>query len=71
MFDKAALEELAFYKMPFGKFKGSYLSELPESYLVWFKRNGFPENKLGRMMESVYEIKINGLEDVLRKIRRL
>ena len=71
MIDKAALKELAFYKMPFGKFKGSFLSELPEHYLVWFKRKGFPENKLGKMMESVYEMKVNGLEDILREVRRL
>jgi uncharacterized protein (DUF3820 family) len=63
------LEELAFAKMHFGKFKNSYLSDLPEAYLIWFKQKGFPANKLGQQMQEVLELKVNGLEDVLRKIR--
>ncbi|ARN78739.1 hypothetical protein BST97_12460 [Nonlabens spongiae] len=71
MNQKEQLVELAFYKMPFGKFKNVYLSDLPEAYLVWFKRKGFPAGKLGRLLESVYEMKVNGLEGVLREVRRL
>ena len=71
MNQKVRLVELAFYKMPFGKFKDAYLSDLPEAYLVWYKRKGFPTGKLGRLLESVYEMKINGLEGVLREVRRL
>ncbi len=67
---KEQLVELAFYKMPFGRFKGRYLSDLPEAYLVWFKRKGFPDGKLGRLLESVYEMKVNGLEGVLREVRK-
>ncbi|MBZ9779051.1 DUF3820 family protein [Psychroflexus sp. CAK8W] len=67
---KNALIELANAKMHFGKYKGYYLSDIPEYYLIWFKRKGFPENKLGRQMQEVLELKENGLEDILRRIRR-
>ncbi len=62
--------ELAFTKMPFGKYQGRYLSDIPEPYYVWFKQKGFPNNKLGRMLEEMYEIKVNGLEHIFRKIRQ-
>ncbi len=65
----ALLIKLAHAKMPFGKYKGRYLSDLPEAYLVWFKQKGFPKGELGRMLMEVHEIKINGLENLLRKIR--
>lgn len=64
------LLDLAKAKMPFGKFKDSYLINLPEAYLVWFKNQGFPKGKLGQQMASVYELKLNGLEDIVRKIQR-
>jgi uncharacterized protein (DUF3820 family) len=62
--------ELAHYKMPFGKFKGRYLVDLPEPYLVWFQQKGFPEGKLGQLLQIMLEIKINGLEPVIRKIQK-
>jgi len=65
----ARLIKLAHAKMPFGKYEGRYLSELPEAYVVWFKQKGFPKGNLGEMLMEVYEIKINGLEYLLRKIR--
>jgi len=64
------LTELANARMPFGKYKDRYLSDLPEPYLVWFSRTGFPEGKLGRMLASVLEIKLNGLEKLLAPLRR-
>ena len=64
------LTELANAKMPFGKYKDRYLSDLPEDYLVWFQRKGFPEGKLGRMLASILEIKINGLEKLLVPLRQ-
>ena len=67
--DKEKLLELAHYRMPFGKFKGRYLVDLPEAYLLWFRQKGFPEGKLGSLLESILEIKINGLEPLIRKIQ--
>lgn len=52
-------------RMPFGKHKGCKLIDLPENYIMWFARKGFPEGKLGAMLESIYEIKLNGLDYLL------
>lgn len=60
--------ELAQTKMPFGKFKGRLLVELPEPYLVWYKNQGFPNGKLGQQLQLMYEIKLNGLEYLIRDI---
>lgn len=54
--------------MPFGKFKGSLLLDLPEPYVVWFKQRGFPKGKLGQQMALIYEIKLNGMEKVFRPL---
>ena len=56
-------------RMPFGKYKGSRLVDLPESYVIWFSKEGFPEGELGKMLRAVYEIKLNGLEDLFRPLR--
>lgn len=63
------LEKLANTKMPFGKFKGKYLIDLPEHYIVWYHNKGFPAGKLGQMLHLVYELQLNGLEDLVRKLR--
>lgn len=63
--EKHELMALAEMKMPFGKYQGRYLAHLPEPYLVWFKQNGFPPGKLGRQLELMYEIKLNGLEQLI------
>ena len=49
-------------KMPFGKYKDWLLIDLPEPYVMWFSREGFPKGKLGEMLRVIYEIKLNGLE---------
>ncbi|MRI00360.1 hypothetical protein GH721_07390 [Kriegella sp. EG-1] len=69
-FDSRKLIELAHYRMPFGKYKGRLLVDLPEPYYVWFKQKGFPDDKLGNLLESMYEIKVNGLEQIIRKIQK-
>lgn len=55
--------------MPFGKYKGVYLIDIPEYYIIWYKNKGFPNGKLGKRLAFVYELKLNGLENILRKIR--
>ena len=50
--------------MPFGKYAGRKLLHLPEPYLVWFKQQGFPQNKLGQQLALIYELKLNGLESL-------
>lgn len=66
--DPNHLIELANYKMPFGKYKGQFLVNIPETYYVWFQQKGFPEGKLGNMMREMNEIKINGLEPLIKKL---
>lgn len=63
--DKKALIELANMRMPFGKYQGKLLVELPEPYLVWFRQKGFPPGKLGQQLAEMYEIKVNGLEKLI------
>ena len=57
-------------KMPFGKYEGRRICDLPEPYLVWFKSKGFPKGKLGELLETMYEIKLNGLESLLDPIKK-
>jgi uncharacterized protein (DUF3820 family) len=67
--DKNVLIELAHAKMPFGKYKDRYLIDLPEHYVVWYHSKGFPKGKLGDMLTQIYEIKLNGLEELIRTIK--
>lgn len=70
-FNPQLLLDLVEMKMPFGKYKGRVLCDLPVSYLEWFARKGFPSGKLGMLLETMYEIKLNGLEDLLKPLRKL
>jgi uncharacterized protein (DUF3820 family) len=63
------LIKLAHYKMPFGKYSGRYLTDLPEAYIIWYRNKGLPKGELGEMLAEMIEIKTNGLEYLLRKIR--
>ena len=67
----AILLELVKMQMPFGKYKGVMLCNLPVSYLEWFQKKGFPEGKLGMLLSTIYEIKLNGLEYLLDPIKKM
>ena len=67
--DPEILIKLANTRMPFGKYKDQRLVDLPEPYVVWFSRKGFPKGELGDMLRMVYEIKTNGLECLLKPLR--
>lgn len=60
--------KLAETRMPFGKFKGRRLIDLPESYILWFQQQGFPKGELGRMLQDILEIKTNGLEYLFKPL---
>ncbi|MDP3556125.1 MAG: DUF3820 family protein [Bacteroidota bacterium] len=64
------LIDLVNMQMPYGKYKGIILYKLPVEYLEWFNRKGFPEGKLGMLLNTLYEIKLNGLEFLLEQIKR-
>ena len=67
--DSEVLLEIAKTQMPFGKFKGRLLIDLPEPYLVWFANRGFPQGNLGKLLGIVYEVKVNGLECLFKPLR--
>lgn len=68
--NKDILTDLVKIRMPFGKYKGVLICNLPEPYLVWFHSKGFPEGKLGMLLATIYEIKLNGLEHLLTPLKR-
>jgi len=67
--DGNLLKTLVTMKMPFGKYKGVILDKLPMSYIEWFSRKGFPSGKLGILLATLYEIKLNGLEYLLEPLK--
>lgn len=68
--DQKLLIEAINQVMPFGKYAGRKLLQLPEPYLVWFNSKGFPEGKLGQQLALMYEVKLNGLEGMLKPLLR-
>ena len=62
--------KLAAYRMPYGKYAGTLLIDLPEPYVVWFHGKGFPKGELGHMLGLTYEIKVNGLEDLFKPLKK-
>ena len=68
--DPSILINLMQTRMPFGKYKGTLMCDLPVAYLEWFDQKGFPEGKLGILLQSIYEIKLNGLEYLLDPLRK-
>jgi uncharacterized protein (DUF3820 family) len=63
------LLQLVSTKMPFGKYKDTLICNLPEFYVEWFKRKGFPKGKIGVLLETMYEINLNGLRQLLDPLK--
>lgn len=70
MFDKQNLVKLARLRMPFGKYQGKTIIDLPEDYLLWFAKKEFPKGELGLLMQLALEIKINGLESLITPLKK-
>jgi uncharacterized protein (DUF3820 family) len=66
--DRDELWRLVQTRMPFGRYRGTRLVQLPEAYLVWFAQRGFPKGVLGDRLRSVYELKANGLGPLLSEL---
>ena len=64
------LKDLVTMRMPYGKHKGWLLCDIPEPYLVWYQTKGFPDGKLGMLLATLYEIKLNGLEYLLQPLKK-
>lgn len=69
MFEKEHLIKLANTTMPFGKYKGRLLLDLPEAYLVWFSQQGFPKGEIGLLLQLALEVEINGLKDMITPLK--
>jgi uncharacterized protein len=69
--DKQILIDLVSNKMPFGRFEGRYICDLPVSYLEWFAREGFPKGRLGVLLETMLVIRSNGLTQLLEPIKKM
>ncbi len=69
-FNPEILTELVSTKMPFGKYKDTIICDIPEYYLVWFQQKGFPAGKLGMLLSTMYEIRLNGLEYLLKPLKK-
>ena len=68
--DSEKLQRLVTTEMPYGKYKGRMLADLPGNYLTWFAREGFPKGELGRLLQLMHEIDHNGLSDLLKPLRQ-
>jgi uncharacterized protein (DUF3820 family) len=67
--DSSLISDLVKIKMPFGKYKECIIANLPISYLEWFKKKGFPKGRLGQLLETCYDIKLNGLDFILKELK--
>lgn len=70
MMDPTVLQELITTEMPYGKYKGVILCNIPEHYIVWYHENGFPQGRLGMLLSTLYEIKLYGLEYLLNPLKK-
>ena len=69
--NKELILQLVKIEMPFGKYKGMLLCDIPVFYLEWFQRKGFPSGKLGMLLQTMYEIRLNGLEGLLDPLKQM
>ncbi len=69
MLDPELLHLLVTRQMPFGKYKGKVIADLPGNYLAWFAREGFPKSEIGRLLQLMHEIDHNGLSGLLVPLR--
>lgn len=67
--NKKLLLKVVNSRMPYGKYKGYILMDIPEDYLLWFKQKGMPKGELGVLLEIVYDMKLNGLDNLLDPLR--
>ena len=70
MLEKQDLIDLAVWEMPFGRYQGKTLIDLPEEYLLWFVDRGWPEGRLGYLMQVCLEIKVDGSEAVVKTLKQ-
>jgi uncharacterized protein (DUF3820 family) len=70
LFNSDVLLQLVNTKMPFGKYKDRLICDLPVSYLEWFQVKGYPKGKLGMLLQTMYEINLNGLAYLLQPLKR-
>ncbi|HMZ46255.1 MAG TPA: DUF3820 family protein [Chitinophagaceae bacterium] len=68
--DQTILEDLVSKTIPFGKYKGKIYCELPEVYIEWFARKGFPKGRVGTLLQTMYEINLNGLQHLLNPLKK-
>ena len=68
-FDQSDLRKLAEWRMPFGIYTGRVLIDLPEEYLFWFTRHGFPDGKLGELLKLCLELKVEGLDTLIKPLK--
>ena len=69
-FDQEDLIKLAEWQMPFGKYAGRNLIDLPEAYLFWFRKQGFPQGKLGDLLKLCLELKVEGLDGLVKALKK-
>ena len=65
------LKEIITTPMPYGKYKGTIIADLPVYYLEWFSTQGFPKGKLGMLLSTVFEIKTNGLQKIIDNLKQM
>lgn len=65
------LKEIITTPMPYGKYKGVMIADLPSHYLEWFSTQGFPKGKLGMLLATTFEIKTNGLQEIIDNLKSL